>query len=128
TNASLNGRVSDPSKAMVVDARVAAVNAGTNFRYDTTTNGSGEYSLLNLPPGSYRLEVEKSGFKKTIKPDVILHVQDDLEINFELMVGSASETITVEAGAPLLNTSDAAVSTLVGNQFVENMPLNGRSF
>ena len=57
-----------------------------------------------------------------------VHVQDALEINFEMKVGSTSESITVEGGAPLLNTSDATVSTLIDNRFVENMPLNGRSF
>jgi len=128
TEASLAGRVSDPSRAMIVEAQVAAVNLGTSFRYKTTTNAYGEYYLANLPPGSYRLEIEKNGFKRVVKPDVILHVQDRLEINFAMLLGTASETITVEGGAPLLNTSGASVSTLVGNRFVENLPLNGRSF
>ena len=128
THASLTGRITDPTKALVVDAKVAAVSAATNLRYETTSNVSGEYYLANLPPALYRIEVEKPGFKKLIKPDVFLHVQDALEINFEMTVGSASESITVEAGAPLLNTSDATVSTLIDNRFVENMPLNGRSF
>ncbi len=128
TNASLTGRVTDPSKALVADAKLSAISTATNFRYETATNRSGEYYLTNLPPGSYRLEIEKPGFKKLIKPDVTLHVQDAIEIDFEMTLGSASESITVEAGAPLLNTSDASVSTLIGNRFVENMPLNGRSF
>src|SRR5215510_10095948 len=101
THASLSGRVTDPSKALIVDAKVAAITAGTNLRYETTTNSSGQYHLANLPPASYSVEVEKSGFKKLIKPDVILHVQDVLEINFEMEVGSLSELVTVEAGAPL---------------------------
>ena len=122
------GEFTDPSKALIVDAKVAAVNGGTNFRYETTTNAEGAYYLANLAPGVYRLEVEKTGFKKIIKPDVILHVQDALAIDFTMTLGAASETVTVEAGAPLLNTSDASVSTLIGNRFVENMPLNGRSF
>src|SRR5215470_17327542 len=84
TNASLTGRITDPSKALIVDAKVAAVSAGTNARYETTTNSSGEYYLANLPPSTYRIEIEKSGFKKLIKLDVILHVQDALEINFEM--------------------------------------------
>jgi len=128
TNGSITGRVTDPSKATIADAKVAAVNTGTNFRYETATNGAGEYTLANLPPGTYQLEVEKSGFKKLVRPDAILHVQDALAIDFEMAVGSVSESITVQAGAPLLNTSDATVSTLVGQTFVENMPLNGRSF
>jgi hypothetical protein len=128
TNASLAGRVADLSKAVIVGANVAAINTNTDFRYQTTTNTAGEYLLANLPPSPYRIEIEKPGFKKLIKPDVVLHVQDRLEINFEMTVGGMSESITVEGGAPLLNTSDASVSTLIGNRFVENMPLNGRSF
>jgi Carboxypeptidase regulatory-like domain/TonB dependent receptor len=128
TNASITGRVTDPSKATVPDANVAAVNTGTNFRYETATNGAGEYTLANLPPGTYRIEMEKSGFKKLIRPDVTLHVQDVLAIDFEMAVGSVSDSITVQAGAPLVNTTSATVSTVVDQTFVENMPLNGRSF
>lgn len=128
TNASLSGRITDPTKAVIADARVITISAETNVRYETTANASGEYSLANLPPGPYRLEIEKPGFKKLIKPDVILHVQDALAIDFEMAVGEVTETITAEAGAPLLSTDSATVSTLIDNRFVENMPLNGRSF
>ena len=128
TNASVTGRITDPSKALIVGARIAAVNTATDSRYETTTNGSGEYYLANLPPNTYRIEVEKSGFKKLIKPDVILHVQDALEINFEMKVGSALERVPVEGGAPLVNTESATVSTVIDSPFVENLPLNGRSF
>ena len=127
-NASLAGRITDPSKALIVNAKVVAINTGTNVRYETTTNSSGEYHLANLAPGAYRMELEKSGFKRLIKPDVILHVRDALEIDFAMTVGSASESITVEAGAPLVNTESATVSTVVDRTFVENLPLNGRSF
>jgi hypothetical protein len=128
SNASLSGRIADPAKALLVDAKVRAVSAGTNVRYETTTNGSGEYHLPNLPPDTYRIEIEKSGFKKLIKPGVVLHVQDTLEIDFEMTVGFVSEAVTVEAGAPLVNTESAAVSTVVNRALVENLPLNGRSF
>src|SRR5829696_2698735 len=128
TNASLTGRIADPAKARIVDAGVAAVRAGTNVRHETTTNASGEYYLSNLPPGDYRIEIEKPGFKKIIKPDVTLHVQDALELDFEMTLGSLSETVTVEAGAPPVNTESATVSTVVDRTFVENIPLNGRSF
>lgn len=128
TNGSVTGRVTDPSKATIAEAKVAAVNLGTNFRYESTTNAGGEYTLANLPPGTYRIEVEKSGFKKLIQPEVNLHVQDALAIDFEMAVGSVSETVTVESGVPLINTESATVSTLVDHTFVENLPLNGRSF
>jgi hypothetical protein len=128
TNASLTGRVTDPTKALIAGARIVAISAGTNVRYETTTNGSGEYYLANLPPGPYRIEIEKPSFKKLIKPDVILHVQDALDIDFEMTIGSASESITVEAGAPLVNTESGTVSTVIDRTFAENLPLNGRSF
>ena len=128
TNGSIAGRVTDPSKAVIMDAKVAGINTGTNVRYEGATNGSGEYYLTNLLPASYRIEIEKPGFQKLIKPDVILHVQDALELNFEMTLGSGSESITVEAGAPVVNTQSAAVSTVIDRAFVENLPLNGRSF
>src|SRR6202007_649057 len=128
THGSITGRATDPSKATIAGAKVVAVNLRTNFRYESTTNGAGEYTLANLPPGTYQMEVEKSGFKKLVRPDVTLHVQDALDIDFEMAVGSVSDSITVQAGAPLVNTSDATVSTVVDQTFVENMPLNGRSF
>jgi hypothetical protein len=128
TNASIAGRVTDPSKAVIIDAKVAAINGGTNVRHDGATNSSGEYYLTNLPPGSYRIEIEKPGFQKLIKQDVILHVQDALAIDFQMTLGSALESVTVEAGAPVVNTESAAVSTVIDRTFVENLPLNGRSF
>ena len=127
TSASLSGRITDPSKAFIADAKVAAINTGTDVRYETTTNTSAEYSFVNLPPGPYRLEIEKPGFKKLIKPDVILHVQDALAIDFEMTLGEVSESVTAEAGAPLLSTDSATVSTIVDRTFVEDLPLNGRS-
>ena len=63
TNASLAGRITDPQKALIVDAKVVVINAGTNLQYETTTNSSGEYYLANLSPNLYRIEIEKTGFK-----------------------------------------------------------------
>ena len=128
TNAFITGRITDPSHALIADAKVVVISLGTNAHYETTTNDSGEYSLSNLPPDSYRIEIEKPGFKKLIKPDVILHVQDALKIDFEMALGDVSEIVTVESGAPLLNVESGTVSTVVNHNFVENFPLNGRSF
>lgn len=124
TSASLTGRISDPSRALIADAKIAAINGGTNVRYETTSNASGEYYLAYLPPGSYRIEIEKSGFKKLLESDVFLHVRDALEFNLEMTVGCALQAITVEADAPEVNTESATISTVV-DTFVENLPLNG---
>ena len=128
TDASLTGRVTDPSKARIAGAKVAAVGSGTNARYQTTTNASGEYDLPNLPPGAYRIEIEASGFKRLIDPEIVLRVQDAQNIEFTMTVGSASESVTVEGGAPLVDTESATVSTVIDRAFVEDLPLNGRSF
>ena len=128
TNASLTGRITDPQKAIIVDAKVTAINVGTNVRYESSTNKSGDYYVTNLPPGTYRMEVEKAGFKTDIKADVVLHVQDTIEVNFEMTLGSVAESVTVTAGASMINTTDATVSTTIDRNFAENLPLNGRSF
>jgi hypothetical protein len=127
-NASLTGRITDPSRALIANARVAAISASTNARYQATTDASGEYFLANLQPGTYRIEIEKPGFKKLVKPDVVLHVQDALEIDLQMTLGASTETVTVEGGAPLVNTESGTVSTVIDRSFVENLPLNGRSF
>ncbi|MGA9980459.1 MAG: carboxypeptidase-like regulatory domain-containing protein [Candidatus Sulfotelmatobacter sp.] len=76
TDGFLSGRVTDSSKARIVAATITLLSSDTNVRYQTRTNAVGEYFLTNVPPGHYRIEVEKPDFKKLVKPDVILHVQD----------------------------------------------------
>ncbi|MCI0723418.1 MAG: TonB-dependent receptor, partial [Acidobacteria bacterium] len=78
--------------------------------------------------GEYRVIVQKDGFASVAKPGLELHVQDVITLNFSMQLGSVTQTITVEGGAPLLNTDSATVSTVVSRQFAENLPLNGRSF
>ncbi len=127
-DARITGLVTDSSKAVIRRAEVVAINNETGVRYPTSTNASGIYSLSGLPVGQYRIEVENQGFKSIVMPGVILHVQDVAEINFEMAVGSTAETVTVDSSGININTTDASVSTVVDRQFVENMPLNGRSF
>src|SRR5260370_477593 len=81
---------------------------GASIHYEAASNGAGDYYFPNLLPGTYRLEADKPGFTEVIKPDVVLHVQDSVEINFELPVGSAATSVTVSGGEPLVQlvTSD----------------------
>jgi outer membrane receptor protein involved in Fe transport len=127
-NGNINGLVLDPTNRLIVGADVIAVNDVTGVQYTTQTNDAGVYVLPNLPPGPYRLQVSKVGFKTIIKPDITLSVQDALSINFTLPVGATMETVTIQSGVPLVNTESAAVSTVVDRQFAENLPMNGRSF
>ena len=127
TSASLTGRITDSSKAVVPNAKVVAINTGTRVHYETVTNDTGSYYVTNLPPGTYRIEVEKIGFKAVLKADLILHVQDALEINFEMTLGSASESVTVRGGAPLLDTESSTIGTVVEQRKANELPLNGRN-
>jgi hypothetical protein len=124
----ISGTVFDPAGKVVPGAEITIANDATRVQSLTKTNGDGVYVLPNLAPGSYRLQVAKLGFKTLIKPDITLNVQDALAINFTLPIGSVSETVTIEAGAPLVNTESASVSTVIDRKFVESLPLNGRSF
>jgi Carboxypeptidase regulatory-like domain len=127
TNASLTGRITDSSKAVVADAKIIVINTSTRIRYESFTNQTGSYYVTNLPPGTYRIEAERLGFKAVIKSDVILHVQDTLEINFEMELGSASESVTVQGGAPLLDTESSTIGTVVEQRKANELPLNGRN-
>ncbi|HWZ51889.1 MAG TPA: TonB-dependent receptor [Granulicella sp.] len=124
----MTGQVVDSSKAIIVGAHVLAVNVGTNLRYEAATNGAGDYYFPNLLPGTYRIEADKPGFTEVIKPDVVLHVQDAAEINFELPVGSASTSVTVGGGEPLVQLASSDLGTVVDSKNVRELPLNGRSW
>ncbi len=126
--AALTGRVTDSQGLVVPGVKVQAINVDTNVSYSGETNGDGLFRISGIPSGSYRVIVQKPGFVQIVKPGVELHVQDDVTLNFTVRLGSVSETVTVEEGASMINTTNAAVSTVVDQTYVKNMPLNGRSF
>jgi carboxypeptidase family protein/TonB-dependent receptor-like protein len=124
----INGIVTDPTGAAIAGAEILVVNDLTRVQYPAKTDSEGIYVVSNLSPGPYLIQVSKIGFKTIIKPDVVIHVQDALAINFSLPLGAISETVTIEGGAPLVNTESGSVSTVIDRQFVETLPMNGRSF
>jgi hypothetical protein len=124
----INGLVVDSSNHIIAGADILVINDATGVKYSGKTSEDGIYVVPNLPPAAYRLQVSKVGFKTLIKPDIVLNIQDALSINFTLPVGAAFESVTVEGGASMINTTDASVSTVVDQTYVKNMPLNGRSF
>src|SRR5271157_4967723 len=127
-NAEISGLITDPSGLAVPNARVTAENPGTSASRTVSSNQQGLYSVPALLPGSYNITVEVKGFKAVHQNGVTVEVDQRARLDFALTVGSNTESITVEGTSPLLNASDASVSTVIGNRFVENMPLNGRSF
>src|SRR6202020_1677671 len=128
SNATVTGQVTDSSKSVIIGAQVTLTNAATNLRYQGLTNEAGSYFVPELPPGNYRIELEKQGFKSVIKPDVVLHVQDVLEINFEMAIGSVAESVTVQGGVPAIELASSSIDAVVNSTTVVGLPLNGRDW
>jgi hypothetical protein len=126
--AEVGGAVQDPSGAVIPKASVEFRNQDTGIRRQTTTNGSGYYHIVGVDPGKYDATVQAKGFKTLTRENVVFQVGDKAQIDFKMQVGQGSETINVDGSGSGINTTDASVSTVVDRQFVENMPLNGRSF
>ena len=126
--AAVTGLVTDPHGRSVPGAKISITNLATGIEQATTTNDQGIYRVVALQPGIYRITLLKDGFKSIVKSGIELHIQDVASINFELQLGSVDETVTVQGGGLVINTTDATVSTVVDRNFAENLPLNGRSF
>jgi hypothetical protein len=127
-NASVRGAVQDPSGAVITKASVEFRNQDTGVRRQVTTNQDGFYQIEGVDPGKYDATVDASGFKTLTRENVVFHVGDKAQIDFKLQVGASSEHVDVDGSGLQLNTTDASVSTVIDRRFVENMPLNGRSF
>jgi hypothetical protein len=112
---------------VVTAATVDAINASTGIHYHGLTNESGIYYVSDLPPGRYRIVVEKLGFIAVIESGIVLHVQDALEVNFEMKLGSVSESVTVEGGASQLDMPSSSLGTVVERREANELPLNGRN-
>jgi Carboxypeptidase regulatory-like domain len=126
--ATIRGTVADSTGAVIREANVRLIDIDRGLRTEVATGSTGFYSFASVRPGHYRMEADKSGFKLVRLTGIIINVQDKLEENFKLDVGSASEAITVTANTANVNTIDATVSTVVDRAFADNIPLNGRTF
>jgi hypothetical protein len=125
--ATLSGRINDQTGAAVDAVDVTVFNTNSGTKVETDTNDSGIYVVPDLRPGPYDVTVEKSGFRKVVLTGLVLEVQDALSRNFTLQVGQVNDSVTVVATKDQIDVSPA-VSTLVNQEFVQNMPLNGRTF
>ncbi|HYL39184.1 MAG TPA: carboxypeptidase-like regulatory domain-containing protein [Bryobacteraceae bacterium] len=124
----ITGVVSDSTGAIVVGATVTVTNPQTNLTRQVTSNSSGNYNFPSLLPGVYNVKAEMQGFQSEIRQNVELQVQQVARIDFQLKVGAMTETVEVQGGAPLLNTENATVGTVIDNQRILDLPLNGRDF
>jgi hypothetical protein len=124
----LSGEVRDAQGAAVPAAEVSLTNTETNVSRKTITNESGVYSFPSLPPGHYDTRVTKAGFKTATRNGIEIQVQQNARIDFDLLLGSVSETVEVSASAQLLSTENATVGTVIENKRIVELPLNGRNY
>jgi hypothetical protein len=123
----ITGAVSDATGAVISGATITLSNNATGATRTITSNQSGVYSLPSLPPGNYSMRVEMKGFKTSERKDIELQVGQTDRIDFVLEVGNVTETVEVQGGAPVLETENATIGTVIENKRIVDLPLNGRN-
>ncbi len=122
-NATLLGTVSDSSGAVVIGARVTITEMKTGFRRSGATNDSGNYEFAHVPPGHYEVAVDHEGFRRAVRGGVDVLVNSDVRIDLALQPGATTETTTVSAEAPILQTERADTGRKIEEKQVEDLPL-----
>ena len=122
------GTVKDPSGAVVVGAKVRVTDVDRTTKFDTTTDGNGEYVAGPLKVGRYTITVEKTNFKTAVAGPVQLDVQGRIEANVKLEIGQVSQEVEVTVQNPLLETETSTMGEVMDETRIETLPLNGRNF
>ena len=128
TSGSIAGVILDQSGSAIPGATVGLTNTETNAARSALTNDAGAYSFPTLPPGTYNLKAEKTGFKTLVQRQVEIQVQQNARIDFRLEVGQVTESIEVAAGTETIVTENATVGTVIENKRIVDLPLNGRNY
>ena len=124
TRGTINGRISDPSGALIPGASVVVTNVAMGTRATFKTNQDGYYQAPLLMPGTYQIEVSVTGFKKAVRDAIEVRVADRLEVNIALEIGSSELSVTVTGEVPLMNTESASLGTVVDSKRVADLPLS----
>ena len=124
----ITGIVSDPSGGVLVGASVAVTNTQTGATSTQQANSAGVYVFPNLLPGIYNVKVELDGFRGETRNRVELQIQQTIRLDFRLELGTLNETVEATATAPMLNTEDLTIGTVIENRRIVELPLNGRNF
>jgi hypothetical protein len=128
TTGSIYGQVTDPSRAVILDARVTALNQATGVSYPGKTDSVGNYTVFSLPPGAYEVSVQKPGFETATIRNVRLDIDQKQLINFELKIGSVGTVETVVVAPTMLQTESAETGDVIQSHDILNLPLLGRTF
>src|SRR5271157_981025 len=123
----ITGTVTDPSGAPVASARIKAVQTQTGRETVVTSGREGEFIFTTLLPSTYRLSVSAKGFQTYTQTDIVLQADQKLTANVRLVIGSATETVTVTAELPQVDTTTGTLSQVIDEQRVVDLPLNGRN-
>jgi Carboxypeptidase regulatory-like domain/TonB dependent receptor-like, beta-barrel len=126
--ADLHGTVKDPNGAMISGATVTVRDQARNFERSVQTNEAGYYTLLSLPPGSYKLTVTAKGFATLVANNVTLTVGQSADYPLALSLPTAETEVTVTGEPLLVETAKTSTSTTIGQQRIENLPINGRNY
>ncbi len=124
---SIAGTVTDPSGAAITDAQVTVTNVATAEKRVEPTGADGLYSFVNLLPGRYRIDVEKAGFKRTTRSDVIVDVGQSVRIDLTMQVGDVTQTVEVTGETPQLQSETSSLGQVVEERKANELPLNGRN-
>jgi hypothetical protein len=128
TAGQISGHVTDPTGALVPGVAITLTNVGTAGVRSTVTTGAGDYLFPDVPPGIYNVEAKRPGFKTESSNNVELQIQQSLRLDFKLVVGQETQSVIVEATGELLQAENATLGTVVENQAINELPLNGRNF
>ncbi len=128
TTASIQGTVTDSSGAAISGAKVVVKSTAQRIERTVQTGSGGNYEVPALPPGGYSVEVEMSGFQTQLANNVVIEVSQNSVQNFSLKVASSKEVVTVEATAPVIETTTMTVGQTINQRTVQDIPLNGRHF
>ncbi|MBV9226287.1 MAG: TonB-dependent receptor, partial [Acidobacteriaceae bacterium] len=127
-SAGINGTVTDPSGAVIEGVEVSLTNTATGITRTATSNSTGNYVFVDVLPGAYTMKVVKQGFETVAQPQFTLYVNQTATFDFHLPVGSTQQSVTVEAAAVAIQASTAELGTVINEQAVNELPLNGRNF
>jgi hypothetical protein len=127
-NGRIKGTITDPTGAVLPNAQVTATNQSTGVKYQTTSNGSGEYLFPQLPVGTYNIAASVTGFKSFSASGIVINIDQEYVEAIKLQAGSTSDTVEVEADAVQVNTTDMQLNNIVDASEIVAYPLVGRSF
>ena len=124
----ITGIITDPSGGVLPGASITVTNTQTGASVTQQANSSGVYVFATLQPGTYTVKVELDAFNSAVRNRIELQTQQTLRLDFRLELGTLSETIEATASAPILNTVDAVLGTVIENRRIVELPLNGRNY